>query len=301
MESKAGAPETLRRKVYDRILVPLDGSGMAEAALPYVRELAVKLGSRFFLLSACTPGDPLERPFQAYLDKTASQLQEEGLDVTGLCVFGDVAASILDFADECRIGLIVISTHGSTGTGYWPLGSIANKVIRSSRMPVLLIRPKELERRTEIALDRVLMPLDGSQFAEQIMPYALELVKDGGEVVLLRVIEPVHVPGAPVYKPGMDYSLEYKTGIEREAGRYLSHVSAAIAEKGFRASSTLLVGKPAETILDFAEEKGVDLIALSTHGFSGITKWAFGSVASKLIDGSSLPLLLVRPPLPTAP
>lgn len=282
-------------------MVPLDGSGMAEAALPYVRKLAAKLGSQFLLLSACAPGDPLEKPFQAYLDKTAHSLQDEGVDVTGLCVFGDVAASILDFAGEYEVGLILISTHGSTGTGYWPLGSIANKIIRNSRLPVLLIRPRELERRKQITLEKVLLPLDGSQFAEQIVPYALELAKDGGEILLLRVIEPVHVPGAPVYKRGTDYSLELKSGLEREAARYLRDVEATIAKAGFHASSTLLVGKPAETILEFAEERFVDLIAMSTHGYSGITKWAFGSVASKLIDASSLPLLVVRPPLPSVP
>jgi nucleotide-binding universal stress UspA family protein len=120
----------------------------------------------------------------------------------------------------------------------------------------------------------------------------------GSEVVLARVIEPVRLPHLAAYREREKYEQEYMARLEREARRYLSGKRAPLKARDIKVSSALRQGKPAETIIQYAEDKSVNLIALTTHGFSGITKWAHGSVASRIIEVSPKPILLVRPPLP---
>jgi nucleotide-binding universal stress UspA family protein len=118
------------------------------------------------------------------------------------------------------------------------------------------------------------------------------------EVALLRVIEPAKLPQLAAYRDREKYEKDFMAKLEREAERYLDKKKTALASKGVKVNSVLLEGKPVETILQYAEDNSVNLIALTTHGFSGITKWAYGSVASRIIEGSPKPVLLVRPPLP---
>ena len=290
--------------MYKRILVPLDGSGLAEGALPYAEGVATRLHSEVILLTACAPSDWLERPLKAYLEKRAEELSSLGIKASPLVVHGNAANEILDFAEKNDIDLIIISTHGYTGPSIWPLGSIANKILQKSRIPLLLIRSRELEAvLREKELRKVLVPLDGSQFAEGIVPYVEDLTEGiDSEVIIIRVIEPMQIPDIVRYTAGFDekeHEKELTARAEREAKRYLSKKESALRNKGVKVSSTSLLGMPAQTILHYAEDKSVSLIALSTHGFSGISKWAYGSVASKIIQSSSKPVLLVRPPLPS--
>ena len=123
----------------------------------------------------------------------------------------------------------------------------------------------------------------------------------GSEVLLLRVIEPIEFPYITVYATEADWEKYVKDLMakeERAAKRYLSKKESALRNKGVKVVSASLRGKPAQTILQYAEDNSVSLITLATHGFSGITRWVYDSVASKIIEGSSKPVLLVRPPLP---
>ena len=289
--------------MYERILVPLDGSELAEGALPYAEGVAIGLHREVILFTACAVGDCLERPLRAYLEKRAKELQSLGVKASTLIVQGNVADEILDFAEKNDISLIIISTHGRTGISRWPLGSISNKVMQKSDIPVLLIRSRDLETVVlEKKLRKLLVLLDGSQFAESVIPYAVSLVEGiESEVILLRVSEPVQLPAVTLYARGFDKEKKEKeltARVEKEARRYLSEKESALRDKGVKVSSTTLLGKPSETILRYAEDNSVSLIALATHGFSGMTKWAYGSVAYKIIEGSSKPVLLIRPLLP---
>lgn len=290
--------------MYKRILVPLDGSELAEGALPYAEGVAIRLHSEVILLTVCAPGDWLKRPLKAYLEKRAGELSSLGIKASALVVQGNVAHEILDFAEKNDINLIIISTHGHTGPSIWPLGGVTNKLLQKSRLPILLISSRKLEAvLREKELRKVLVPLDGSQFAEGIVPYVEDLTEEiDNEVILIRVIEPVQIPDVVRYTAGFDeqkYEKELTARAEMEAKRYLSKKESALRNKGVKVSSTSLLGMPAQTILQYAEDNSVSLIALSTHGFSGITRWAYGSVASKIIESSSKPVLLVRPPLPS--
>ncbi len=290
--------------MYKRILVPLDGSGLAERALPYAEGVAIRLHSEVILLTVCALGGWLERPMKAYLEKRAGELSSLGIKASPLVVQGNAADEILDFAEKNDIDLIIISAYGHTGPGIWPLGSITSKILQKSCIPLLLIRSRELEAvLREKELRKILVPLDGSQFAESIVPYVEDLTEGiDNEVILIRVTEQAQIPDVVRYTAGFDgkkYEEEITAKAEKKAKSYLSKKESALRNKGVKVSSASLLGMPAQTILQYAEDNSVSLIALSTHGFSGITKWAYGSVASKIIESSSKPVLLVRPPLPS--
>lgn len=285
--------------MYESMLVPLDGSELAEQAFPYAEELAKNLNSQVVLITICLPNDPLERVLTEYIERRAENLQSLGIETRSVCVEGEPATSIIDFAAKNNISLIVISTHGRTGVSRWPLGSIASKVVQKSHVPVFLVRSGQLPTANK-RFRKILVTLDGSRFAEAIIPYIETLAKAmNSEVILTRVIEPLKLPQLAAYREQEKYEQEYTTRLEREAKRYLSKKKSLLALKGINASSVLLSGKPAETIIQYADDTSASLIALTTHGFSGITKWAYGSVASRIIEGSSKPIFLVRPPLPT--
>jgi nucleotide-binding universal stress UspA family protein len=286
--------------MFEKILVPLDGSELAEQAIPYVEWLARKSNSEVIFITVCFAGDPLERAMTEYIERRAEKIQSLGMKTRAACIEGEPATAIIDFAVKSDVNLIVISTHGRTGVSHWPLGSIANKVVQRSNIPVFLVRSSRAGKTpADKELRKILVTLDGSRFSEAIIPYVERLARVmGSEVVLLRVMEPAKIPRLASYADVEKYEKDFAAKLEREARRYLEKKKTALASKGIKANSALLEGKPVETILQYAEDNSVNLIALTTHGFSGITKWAYGSVASRVIEGSSKPTLLVRPPLP---
>jgi len=289
--------------VHERLLVPLDGSELAERALPYVETLARKLNSEAILLTACAPAESSEKPFRAYLEKRVGELASLGVKASSVCIRGDAAKEILDFVERTDISLVIISTHGKTGHGVWAMGNIANKVLQRLHVPVLLIRPTELETVTEEReMRKIVVPLDGSQLAEHIIPYAKGLAKAmDSEVILLQVIEPVstfHFEISPETFDWTKYEKDHLAQAERKAKEYLGRNERDLRSDGVKVSSALAQGKAADSILKYADDNSVSVIALATHGFSGVAKWVYGSVASKIIMSSSKPVLLVRPPLP---
>lgn len=290
--------------MYEKILVPLDGSELAEGALPYAEGIATNLHSELILLTACEPDGCLERPLSAYLEKRAGELSSLGIKANPLVVRGNVASKILDFAEKNAVDLIIISTHGHGGPSMWPLGSIANKILQKACIPMLLVRSIKPEKTLHIKeLRNILLSLDGSRFAEAIIPYVEGLAQGmDSEVALVRIIEPINLPRFAAYGRWVDWEKDEKdlsAESEKKAKQYLSKKESDLRNKGVKVRSISLSGAPAQTILQYAEDNSVSLIALSTHGFSGISKWAYGSVASKIIESSSKPVLLVRPPLPS--
>jgi nucleotide-binding universal stress UspA family protein len=139
---------------------------------------------------------------------------------------------------------------------------------------------------------KILVPLDGSKLAECVLPHVKAIGKGCGieKVVLLRVVEP---PPAEA-PPALDFQALQKAGVTT-AEYYLAETKAGLSKEGLNVEATVLTGKPADTITEFAQSNKVDLIALATHGRSGITRWVFGSVADKLLRSCSVPMLLIKP------
>jgi nucleotide-binding universal stress UspA family protein len=292
--------------MYERILVPLDGSGRAEHALPYAEWIAKRLNSTITLLTGCSQNDPMLRPLSVYLDKEAEDVRKLGIEVNSSCVFGDIAEEILDSAEKNRIGLIVMTSRGASGTTRWSLGGVALKVVLHSNTPILLVRTAERHAaRLEEGVRSILVPLDGSPVAESILPHIQDLaLATGLEVILLQVTVPIGYPAVARDNVEADkHEMDVKKLNETRAAAtkfYLGEREKELASKGVKVSTVSMTGKPAsELILQYISDNPIGMTALATHGFSGISKWAFGSVAIDILEGSTRPLLLLRPPLPS--
>jgi nucleotide-binding universal stress UspA family protein len=292
--------------MYERILVPLDGSGRAEHALPYAEWIAKRLNSTVTLLTGCAQNDPMLRALSVYLDKQADDVRKLGIEVNSSCVFGDIAEEILDSAEKNRIGLIVMTSRGASGTTRWSLGGVALKVVLHTSTPILLVRTAERHAaRLAEGVRSILVPLDGSPVAESILPHIQDLaLATGLEVILLQVTVPIGYPAVARDNVEADkHEKDVKDLNETRAAAtrfYLTEREKELASKGVKVSTVSLTGKPAsDLILQYISDNPIGMTALATHGFSGISKWAFGSVAIDILEGSTRPLLLLRPPLPS--
>jgi len=298
--------------MYGKILVPLDGSELAEVALPYAEELAGRLGSEVILLHVCESAEAqYHHMHQLYIQKMVAATKrgakkylekpdDKAITVRSAILDGHPAERIVDFADEQSVDLIVIATHGWSGIRRWVLGSVADKVVRATKRPVALIRAKgvhhhQLERGT---MNKIVVPLDGSKESEAVIPYAEDLASRlKGELTLLHVVP----PASPVYAiPGETAQLPYTQAevelLKADAGSYLEKIANALKDKRIKVKFEIRVGNTGHEIIKLADEVHSDFVAMSTHGWSGVTRWALGSTADKVLNGGNTPLLLVRSP-----
>ncbi len=314
--------------MYQRILVPLDGSELAEAVLPYATALADCTGAEIALLRVVVEpvyeyaftdpliGEKIREQIKTeaadYLERVAQNLQQDGFRVMTQVADGLVPEVILDGAERLHTDLIAMSTHGRTGLARFLIGSVADRVIHACKTPVLIVRPfpaidSRSHRQGPAAqanksariFHQILVPLDGSELAEQALPHAEALARrTGARVILLHVPvysnEPVvMIPGLPPY----DLLPMPSPGTETlaKAKRYLEQMKREVALRGLMVSTVTREGPPAETIIQFAHEQNMDLIVMSTHGRTGLSRMVFGSVAEEVLRGSGKPVLLIRP------
>ncbi|NOQ43059.1 MAG: hypothetical protein GQ560_01210 [Dehalococcoidia bacterium] len=296
--------------MYEKILVPLDGSDLAEIALPYAEELAGALGCAITLIHVSeSADDKYENEHQLYIDKIVEATRQgaerclidkrtKKIEVSSVYLTGHVAEQIVDYADKENIGLIVMTTHGRSGIRRWLLGNVAAKVVSATDKPVALIRAKDTlpEACAERKFNKVLVPLDGSKASEVVIPHVSELAsKLKAEVVLFQVVAPSYfvyaIPGEAVLQPHSPEDLQNM--IERSK-LYLDKVGAEFRDKGIETTSEVGIGGPAEEIIRIADEIQVDIVAMSTHGHSGISLLAFGRNADKVLHAGDTPVLLVR-------
>jgi nucleotide-binding universal stress UspA family protein len=246
---------------------------------------------------------------RAYIDKMVEITKQnikkhyeirsiKSIKVDSVFVAGYSAEQIVDYAEERKIGLIVMATHGQSGIRRWIVGSVAAKVVSATEQPILLIRANVItpERRKKQIFKKALVPLDGSKESEAIMPYIGELasiVKT--EVVLFHVVAPVQffysIPGEA---SNQSLSPDDINKIVAKRKDYLDTLGAGLKEKGIKASSRVIVGEPAKDIIRIADEIHADFVAMSTHGRSGIDRWTLGSTADKVLHGGNTPIMLVR-------
>ncbi len=295
--------------MFERILVPLDGSVLAEESLPYAQEVAGRLKSEVTLMYVTeSPQDPLQHMHELYLDRMVEATQRgaerylknvrQKIKVKPEILAGDPAEKIVEYADERDISLIVMSTHGRSGIKRWALGSVADKVVRATTRPVALIRAggARTEVRERDILDRALVPLDGSKEGEAALAYVEELAyKLQAEVVLFQVLT-TERPVITVEGYGYTvYPEEQRASDKTFAEEYLAKVTARLKRRGVIARSEVRFGNAAEEIIKFAGEVQADFVAMSTRGRSGVARWVFGSVADRVMREGSTPILLVRP------
>lgn len=298
--------------MFEKILVSLDGSELAETAIPYAEELAEKLGAELHVVGVESPelhnvvagwrqranSSTSDAP-QFGLEKYLSALRIRGANVKSALLAGQPAQEILTYADQHDIGLIVMATHGISGITIWPLGSVADKVTKAATQPVMLIRAKS--HRTSVRkepLKKILVSLDGSLVSEAVIPgVEILALKLRAEVVLCWVMEwPSNVASVdstlPVTPCCSDKEIQELT---ENLTEYLTKVAARLRAKNITTRFEMTTGYPAARIIGLADEIEADLVAMATHGRSGIGGWALGSVAEKVLNAGNTPLLLVRP------
>jgi nucleotide-binding universal stress UspA family protein len=304
--------------MYHNLLVPLDGSSFSQHALAFACNIAQRTGAVLHIAHVHALNDIIYVAGMPVVDADLHSLAQEhervyierirehltsttrvAITCANLHNGGSVAGTLARYVETSKIDLVVMTTHGRGGLERAWLGSVADALVRCCPVPILLLRPGEST--PDIAqtqqLKRILIPLDGSALAEQILAPALEL---GGlaqaEYILLRAVEPLVLVGyAPLAQASrLDVKLTQE-GLA-EAQRYLARVAERLRSAG-RPTQTraLLTEQPAVAILDEARRQDVDLIALATHGRRGLARLLLGSVADKVLRGATLPVLMQRP------
>jgi nucleotide-binding universal stress UspA family protein len=295
---------------YRKILVPLDGSEIAEKALPFVKSIARLKNSNviLFAVSLTVFVDRRDRLFTSYLEVTAKELSEEGIKATTATSYGDVAREIVKYANDNKIDLIVMATHGYSRAKQWMFGSITQKVLYGTRVPVLLIKSKSPD--VSVEFSRILLPLDGSPFSESAFPYVVGLAKNTNkEILLLHICEPPIVPSygsRPINPTWQKHRDDMWREMEGLSTSYLKKTMAALKKKGIKAKSRVIRAQSSDvvkTIMQVSKEENIDLIIIATRGRSGVSSWVYGGIANKIVDEFSQPILLIRPTtsIPSAP
>jgi len=305
--------------MLDHLLVTLDGSDFGEQALPFAKAIAAKTGASVSLthVHCCDPPTDLlqNTPFQyegvsmeAYAEKSAAEqrayLEEREKEVKAelpenrICsalLEGYVTEAIERHAREIGARLIIMTTHGRTGVSRAWLGSVADSLVRHSAFPLLVVRPLEDQGQEfpSASFRHFLVPLDGSGVGETILEPTKALAgSTDARLTLLHVVSPHVTVGARV-SPLPSGHLEEKLD---KAETYLGNVAQGLREEGLEVDVKIESHfAPARSILKVAEEEEVDLIALATHGYTGVKRALLGSVADKVLRASQWPLLLKRP------
>lgn len=285
---------------YQKILVPLDGSPLAERALPYARAIAQATKGKIILFAVGTPPPEMtEKPTRAYLGNKAKELEASKIKTSTEVVYGNAAEEIIKFAEKSNVDLIVITTHGYSGIKRWILGSVTHKVLVGTTAPTLLIHSKSPEV-AQVGIKKVLLPLDGSELSEQSIPYVEALAPGtGAEIILLRVVEPL-LPPTIEFAAAVDSSQAYRLMAEEQqlAEKYLGDLKDKLTKKGLNIKPVVVVGKAADSVVEIADKEKVDLIAMTTRGRSGLSRFVYGSVTSKVHGVAQQPVLLINPPSP---
>lgn len=312
--------------MYKSLLVPLDGSKFAEQAIPLALSIARKSKATLRLVqihvpyvyvdSMVTLDAPLDRELRArearYLESVGNRVrQESGLTVQTAIIDGAIADVLSSDARNAKVDLIVMTTHGRGPLSRFWLGSVADQLVRSAPVPVLLVRPQETPagRAEPSVLEHLLIPLDGSPLAEQILEPARELAcLTQAEITLLRVIRPLDaVDESPADKilAGMSEKMirqlhELHEQVRREAEDYLKRLAEQLRSRGAKVRTSVVTEeRVAETILSQARANSQDVIALSTHARHGLARLFLGSVADKVLRGAATPVLVFHSTAPT--
>ncbi|HEX8966709.1 MAG TPA: universal stress protein [Chloroflexota bacterium] len=282
------------------ILVPLDGSVLAEKALPYAERLSTDTGSRLVLsrvlplLNMQAPESDLASADEArvYLRGIAERLSAGGRQVDTDTPWGAPVGSILDQIRLHQAQVVVMATHGRSGPGRWLYGSVADDVLRHASVPVVLVSPLSANWSPDRPLS-ILVPLDGSHLAEAALGPAEQLARQlGSGLVLLQVVP---FPSYAVYGDEAYVAAFDPEAAIAEAQEYLKSIASRLRPFITDVRVRIDLGQPPVAIAEVAAQEHASLIAMATHGRSGLARLVLGSVATGTLRRASVPLLLVRP------
>ncbi|HSB66179.1 MAG TPA: universal stress protein [Anaerolineales bacterium] len=296
--------------MFTRILVPLDGSRLAEASLGAAAYLAKTLNLAVTLVHVIEHNAPeeihgephltSEEDARVYLDEVARRAFPAGVAVdphVHTSEVKDVAASIVNHVQELKCDMVVMCTHGQGGLRSWLFGNIAQQVIRLGKTPVLLIEPRSSGEIPAFICQRLLVALDGNPDHEQGLPVAIDLARGCQADIHLVMVVPtrkelsMEQAATAMLLPGSTSALLDLT--EAGAREYLSRHVSTLSSEGIQTTAEVRRGDPAKTIIRTARRVGADLIVLGTHGKTGMDAFWSGSLTPLVSSRSHLPLMLV--------
>jgi nucleotide-binding universal stress UspA family protein len=298
--------------MYTKLLIPLDGSRTSEKVIPFARVLAATLKLPVELLevvdvsavSAHVASDKAR-----YLDALIAEGEREswehlkavagefpGSKVSCTVERGKPADAIIERAAADKGTLIAMATHGRSGVNRWVMGSVTEKVLRGSESTMFLVRADEEAAANGTAMLRsIVVPLDGSELAESVLPSVVEIAKSLDlEVVLCRAYE----LAASAYYGSEDYLPNYDemlVNLKKEVEDYLADKAGSLKQAGLaRVSWIAMAGSGADEIVRYSREHPDALIAMCTHGRSGVRRWILGSVTERVVRHCGDPVLVVH-------
>jgi len=294
--------------MFNKIMVPLDGSKMSEMAIPYAEEIAGKLGSEVVLYHVRTHDHAeLEHMHQTYLDSVKETFQREiknklpkanGVKITTEIEAGEAAENICRLVDKNKIDLIVMTAVSNSGLKIGKtIGSIADHVCRTVPIPVLLIRSQSIaQTKGRQLIYSILIPLDGSELSKLALPVGEGLVAAlKGKITLFRMSNNIRLidDGS-----GATLTIDYASFNEAEKKRVsveMTELEQELKNLGLDVTSVVTAGfDAAYEIMEMSAKIKADLVVMSTHGRSGLGRWVYGNTAEKILRHGTTPLLLVH-------
>ena len=314
--------------MYENIIVPLDGSDASRQVLPYARSIAKTVGATLRLIGVLEPLNRvdnlsrmgsgaqnapmsqselvlsedwralvggLRREARERLDAAAEETRSQGIETTVELLEGEAAEQIIAAGNRAGESLIAMSTHGRSGIGRWMLGSVTDKVVKHTATPVLIIRAQREAPPDDVALSRVVLPLDGSELAERAIPHAVAFANAFGTgITILRSSSPT----AYGFGYADYYAAQTYTDISSEVlSDVRDYVTSAVGRiQGMGVSSVeerTPEGNPGAAIIDEVGDDRTKLVVMTTHGRTGVGRWVLGSVTDRVIQHSAGPVMVI--------
>jgi nucleotide-binding universal stress UspA family protein len=296
--------------MFNPILVPLDGSSLAETILPHVSIIANVDSSEVILLRVLDKPkqsysketiNPLDWQIRkaeasAYLEQLANQLVDSGLRARTEILEGSAAESIVEYAQLNEIPLIMLSSHGESGITGWNVSSVVQKVILRARTSIMIVRaykPGTSETK-ELRYQRILVPLDGSQRAESVLSRATAVARyQEAQLIIVHVIKQPEMPRrTPLTQEDQELVEQVTDRNRAEAEKYLAELKTRLDVNN---ETRLLVSRSViSTLHEFIEREKIDLVFLAAHGYTGETRWPYGSTVVSFIAYGTTPLMIYQ-------
>ncbi|MDX1501741.1 MAG: universal stress protein [Thermoanaerobaculia bacterium] len=291
-----------------RILVATDFSETADSGLEWALEMARVHGAELLLVHGLMlpnqatdflPSPPdyseeIRAAARGRLERAADSARERGVVVSAELRLGIPSETVLEAAEESQADLVVIGTRGLTGIQHLLLGSTAERVVQRSVCPVLTVHPGDVDRHRPVR--KIVLPTDFSAASDHAVETTLELLRprlDDAELVLLHVY---HLPFEYTAYGTVPTALDYFKDVEGSAQERLEELAEPLRGRGLTVHTSAREGYPPEVIVEAAEELEADLLALGTHGRSGLAHLLLGSTAERVVQRAPCPVLTVRRP-----
>lgn len=297
--------------MINHILVPLDGSALAECVLPHVMAIAPVTNARVTLMHVLehpqnrngnSPIDPMgwhmqKQELQTYLEGVVERLKAAGIEASSSLVEGKSAENIIEFAQANNVDLIALSTHGRTGLSGWNVSSIVQKVLLRSYRSILLARAYAVPTVEKIEYKRLFIGTDGSARAEYMLPMAISLAQHhNSEIIIGTVIEkPQIIQRMPLSEKEAKLINQLADKNQKLATHYHQQITTQLSLKGLKVKSTVAIADHALGALhDMVEEVRADLVILVAHGETGERRWPYGSITTSFIAHGNTPLMIMQ-------